>query len=541
MRRAAFGRRRRSPATRAIGSPKQPYDASGRKSLAPKGIGDAHMISRTCNSVIGTASLLFVVMLLGACTPATSATGVDESGRTVTLRDGQFGHTYAGFFFGVGDDYQRDYFDVVGRVSLGDTGFTTIGCGVNDIIPFFIGEARRTGATSFQVLRITPPDFFSTCWRGEAALLIRNDTPWPGATLVEADAREYLDENRDDLDPLEGIWVSQDARSRFLIAQSDGEGLGAWQLESRDRLWQPGMVRAEIQITAASAYPAVVWDERLDGHSTVIALDASGQSFTYTVMVNEGVDRPNWVSRTMTYFRQYPVSSPVATAAEVPSSERRTVTAYGSGFLVASRGLVGTAAHVVRDAESIRAAVGGREYEARVIAVDSANDVAIVELMGFEGSASVARLGSDGSLRLGDRVATLGFPLAARIGESASYTEGTISSLSAGFIDDARFVQVSAPIQPGNSGGPLLNEHGDVVAVVMATLDPLWAIENRGSIPQNVNYAVRITYLETLARSRGIALDVTSVRDSESLTGTALAAVGEAIAVQLQTEKAVAH
>jgi S1-C subfamily serine protease len=79
-------------------------------------------------------------------------------------------------------------------------------------------------------------------------------------------------------------------------------------------------------------------------------------------------------------------------------------------------------------------------------------------------------------------------------------TTGEISSL-AGIKDDPRYFQISAPIQPGNSGGALADESGNVVGVVSQMISDTAAIATTGAIPQNVNYAVKSTYLLALAES----------------------------------------
>lgn len=480
-----------------------------------------------------SASLALVALaVLVACAPATSSSTAGAGGRATAIRDGQFGSTYAGFYYGVGEEYNRDFFDVGGRVSFEDTGFTTIGCGSSDVLNYFMNEVRRTGATTFEVTRFNAPDFFSTCWRGQATLLVRNDRPWPSDPVNETEARTYLDGQTGGLDRIEGIWLGQNSRSKWFIRRIDESRFVALVLESQDPLWRPGMIRAQIESTQASAYPATVWTETLQGFNTVIALDPSGLSFTFRITVNNGIDRFLPLEVAETYFRQYP-AIPGAAPGSQGSEVARPEIASGSGVLLTEDGVVATAAHVVSGASSIRVVVGGNEYDAEVVAVDVSNDVALIQVRGFRGSSQIATIGDDAALRLGARVAAIGFPFSSRLGESPTYTEGTVSSLSAGFLDDARLIQISAPVQPGNSGGPLFNEVGEVIGIVMATLDPLWTIENRGAIPQNVNYAVRISYLMNLARIRSVSIPDRVSQPPQVLSSADLAELGSQVVVQI--------
>jgi S1-C subfamily serine protease len=82
-------------------------------------------------------------------------------------------------------------------------------------------------------------------------------------------------------------------------------------------------------------------------------------------------------------------------------------------------------------------------------------------------------------------------------------TTGTVTAL-AGIGDDSRFLQITAPIQPGNSGGPLFDISGNVVGTVVSTLDPMIVAKVTGSLPQNVNFAIKAGIVRGFLDAKGI-------------------------------------
>ena len=102
--------------------------------------------------------------------------------------------------------------------------------------------------------------------------------------------------------------------------------------------------------------------------------------------------------------------------------------------------------------------------------------------------------------KLGGTMATVGFPNIGLQGFAPKLAKGEIASLS-GAQDDARYFQISVPVQPGNSGGALVDERGNVVGVVSAKLSARAALSTSGALPENVNYAVKSSYLLSFLES----------------------------------------
>lgn len=103
-------------------------------------------------------------------------------------------------------------------------------------------------------------------------------------------------------------------------------------------------------------------------------------------------------------------------------------------------------------------------------------------------------------MRLGSTAATVGFPNVGLQGFSPKLAKGEIASLS-GVQDDARHFQISVPVQPGNSGGALVDDRGNVIGVIMAKLSQKAALATTGTLAENVNYAVKSSYLLSFLES----------------------------------------
>ena len=161
----------------------------------------------------------------------------------------------------------------------------------------------------------------------------------------------------------------------------------------------------------------------------------------------------------------------------------------GTAFLVNPTGLLLTGNHIIEDAESIEVACGGQPAQVAIVRSSSAStDLAVLEVPGLETERFLSL--SKETPSLGARVFTVGYPLVGLLGEDPKYTEVTVSALS-GPGGDASFLQISVPVQPGNSGGPLVNEEGAVVGVVIATASAPAFFQASGTIPQNINWAVK--------------------------------------------------
>ena len=174
-------------------------------------------------------------------------------------------------------------------------------------------------------------------------------------------------------------------------------------------------------------------------------------------------------------------------------------TGSGTAFYVAPEVLV-TAAHVVRGCDAMRR-IDGLPLE--VMAADEDLDLAV--LTAPEPSADWLDMGAADLPRLGEPVTALGYPYLGNLGQGLTVTGGNVSALR-GIDGGEGEIMISAPVQPGNSGGPLLNGSGAVIGVVVARVDDLAILEETGTLPQNMNFAVPSPVLAAYLSDAGVSL-----------------------------------
>jgi S1-C subfamily serine protease len=168
--------------------------------------------------------------------------------------------------------------------------------------------------------------------------------------------------------------------------------------------------------------------------------------------------------------------------------------ATGTGFFITDDGYLLTNYHVVQGSTRIVVRTAADTLPAVLVRGDPANDLALLKLSGTFHALPIApsRL-----VRLGDPIFTIGFPNIALQGIEPKLTRGEVNSL-AGIRDDPRHFQISVPVQPGSSGGPLVDRYGNVIGMVALRLDDIGTLKSTGSLPQNVNYAIKSSLLTVL-------------------------------------------
>jgi S1-C subfamily serine protease len=179
----------------------------------------------------------------------------------------------------------------------------------------------------------------------------------------------------------------------------------------------------------------------------------------------------------------------------------------GTGFLISNNGYIVTCHHVISDAKTINIRGLNGDFtttvQARVVAKDSQHDLAILKVDCKLTKQVPFRIDWN-ALEVGQDVFTLGYPLKSELGDEIKLTNGIVSC-SSGYLGNHSMYQVTAPIQPGNSGGPLFDKSGNVVGVMIA----------KYTAAENASYAVKTNYIkelldtlpEKLVLNEGNALD----------------------------------
>ena len=169
----------------------------------------------------------------------------------------------------------------------------------------------------------------------------------------------------------------------------------------------------------------------------------------------------------------------------------------GTGFFITEDGYLITNEHVPGSGAQVRLVTEVGLVSARLVKVDAANDLALLKV---EGKFAPLPVVSSRAMKMGSTVATVGFPNIGLQGFAPKLTKGEIAALS-GARDDPRYFQIGVPVQPGNSGGALVDERGSVVGVVAAKLNVAAAVATSGALPENVNYAVKSSFLLSFLES----------------------------------------
>jgi S1-C subfamily serine protease len=193
--------------------------------------------------------------------------------------------------------------------------------------------------------------------------------------------------------------------------------------------------------------------------------------------------------------------TPAASAGGSAGSSSRV--SNGTGFYINRQGNVLTNAHVVNNCKEITLLrQGSVPVSASMVKADTSNDLAV--LMAASPPSTIAAFRGGRAVRQGESVIAFGFPLPGDLSSGGSLTTGSVSALS-GLHDDTRYLQMSAPVQPGNSGGPLLDTSGNVVGIVSSGLNALRTARlTGGSIPQNVNFAIKADVARTFLEFAGV-------------------------------------
>ena len=329
---------------------------------------------------------------------------------------------------------------------------------------------------------------------------------WPKVPTKE-DYIAYFDTRLNELDPIEGVYYvtfnefavnrdndhssSNGTESRFvaiLPSGSNKEGYFVNFISSEDpyRCW----TKKFVSIGESNTYAVVN-----SGKNTNWAEDGTlilEDPYKFEVTLRQGGNNYyNWYVQ-CEFIKDYPSASEY--------NQMQQAEWEGTGFAIADGFLV-TNHHVIKGAKSIRVkGVNGEmdeQFKGCVVASDKQHDLAIIRIVDkdFKGFDDIPYCIGKSIPEVGDDVFVLGYPMTNTMGENVKLTNGIISS-QYGFKGDESMYQISVPVQPGNSGGPLFDQEGNVIGIVCA----------KHTNAENANYAIKVSYLYSLVNSSGLGI-----------------------------------
>ena len=225
---------------------------------------------------------------------------------------------------------------------------------------------------------------------------------------------------------------------------------------------------------------------------------------TYNKQNLKGADlskRAN-VSKLMTAvlaFEPSPSSEPKVIQTDQPNKTYKV--ASGTGFYVSSQGHIITNHHVIDGCKDMKVHSKGKVLETIKIADDARNDLALLKIE--ETPAHVFALSDQSPFSL-QEVIVAGFPFGDRVSSTLKFTQGIVSSI-AGLSNDYSQIQIDAALQPGNSGGPIMDEFGNIVAVAVAKLSLKKILKDYGVVPENTNFGVKASAVRNLMEGNGVS------------------------------------
>lgn len=199
-----------------------------------------------------------------------------------------------------------------------------------------------------------------------------------------------------------------------------------------------------------------------------------------------------------------PVPPTAASVSPKPEAPPAPTATSGTAFFVSKVGHLLTNAHVVKECRTLEINQPGtsRPLVATVLAKDRHNDLALLLAPGvnIDNLPPMRR-----QVRVGEDVAAFGYPLAGLVASSGNFTRGNVTAL-AGLGDDTTHMQMAVPIQPGNSGGPVVDYQGNVVGVVVSKLNAMSMVKEAGVIPEQINFAIKASTVASFLEAHGQSL-----------------------------------
>ncbi len=314
--------------------------------------------------------------------------------------------------------------------------------------------------------------------------------------------KEYFKNNIKTLDPIEGIW------SGTMLSKSHSsnyEGKSVLELDPSTSSCQFTIVKSgdhfilcgvnkEIYLTSSNdEYLLKANDSKYFDESNTVMKLINGTKLDYTT---ESTMDDKISKRVQKFTHEFHLMKIFPNVNDYKSAIEKLIPSSGTGFAVSSNGIIVTNHHVINGATNIK--IKGvnndfeKSYHAKILLDDRNNDLTLLQIddPNFTSLGQIPYVISGSVSDVGSSVFVLGYPLRATMGDEIKLTNGIISSKS-GFKGDITTYQITAPVQPGNSGGPMFDDNGNLIGIINAKhLDA-----------ENVSYAIKTTYLKNLIES----------------------------------------
>ncbi len=321
-------------------------------------------------------------------------------------------------------------------------------------------------------------------------------SPWVNCfgTYTYADGDKYVGEFKDDKRNGQGTYTfgpnTEWAGDKYVGEYKDDKfnGRGTYTFANGAKYvgeWKDGNENGQGTYTYADGakYAGEFKDDKRNGQGTYTYADGT---------VEEGIWKDGEFQNSQ--------AAPQITETE-NSNETREV-ASGTGFYVSNEGHIITNYHVIDGCMDMKVHTKGRIIPTLRIADDELNDLALLKIS--ETPSHVFALSNDSPFPL-QEIIVAGFPFGDRYSSTLKFTQGIVSSL-AGIGDNYSEIQIDAALQQGNSGGPIIDEYGNIVAVAVAKLDAKYMFDNFGIIPENTNFGIKASAVKNLLEGNQVPL-----------------------------------
>lgn len=310
----------------------------------------------------------------------------------------------------------------------------------------------------------------------------------------EGKIRHYLDSAK--ISPIEGIYKSLNnlyGSWKYAIIKYNNKFYSVVISDNRCFLWNKGNVKLVLSPIKPNIFDVDYYHMDYNSHSKDNGY-ANFDGITLNIVVNNQIKE--------SFLKIYPNDGNYDDNVTQETSNSKILKATGSGVFVSDK-IIATNYHVISDANTIQIELNDngicKTYNATVLVSDKINDLALLSVNDKDWKNSMNppfRILSK-SVDVGTSIFTMGYPLSQYLGEEIKVTDGIISSKT-GYQGDVVAYQISAAIQPGNSGGGLFDKEGNLIGITNAGIKD----------GENIGYAIKSSYLLNLIDSSPIPIDI---------------------------------